>query len=86
MSSKAKEQLKRDYVIRGETKEFAFTKLTTCGLCGSGISAEEKFKYIKSTGLTARYVYYGCSRSRDRDCKGGYINEVSLINQFKLLI
>ena len=29
---------------RSEQKEFAFTKLMTCGLCGSGITAEEKFK------------------------------------------
>ncbi|MFA7193790.1 MAG: recombinase family protein [Candidatus Paceibacterota bacterium] len=77
-----KNQLKRDYIVRGETKEFAFTKLITCGLCGSGVSAEEKFKFIKSTGLNARYVYYGCSRSRDRNCKGGYMREEELIKDF----
>lgn len=78
---KSRVQLKRDRIVRGETKEFAFTKLIICGLCGSGVSAEEKFKHIKKTGLTARYVYYGCSRSRDRDCKGGYIREEELINR-----
>ena len=78
---KAKERLKRDRIVRSETKEFAFTKLIKCGLCGSGVSAEEKFKFIKSTGLTARYVYYGCSRSRDRNCKSGYIREEDLIEQ-----
>lgn len=79
---KAKAQIKRERVVRSETKEFAFTKLLTCGLCGSGVSAEEKFKAIKKTGLTARYVYYGCSRSKDRDCHGGYIREEELIEQF----
>jgi hypothetical protein len=79
-------QLKRDRIVRSETKEFAFTKLIKCGLCGSGVSAEEKFKKIKSTGMTARYVYYGCSRSRDRDCKGGYIREEFLIEQLIKLI
>jgi len=79
-------QLKRDRIVRSETKEFAFTKLLTCGLCNSGVSAEEKFKAIKKTGLIARYVYYGCSRSKDRDCTGGYLREEELIAQFAKLL
>ncbi|MFH2231690.1 MAG: recombinase family protein [Patescibacteria group bacterium] len=76
---KAQAQLKRDQIVR-ENKEFAFTKLFTCGLCGSGISAEEKYKQLKD-GTTAKYVYYGCSRARDRDCKNQYIREEDLIAQ-----
>jgi hypothetical protein len=76
---KVQEQLKRDQIVR-ETHEFAFTKLLTCGLCGSGISAEEKFKALKDGG-TNRYVYYGCSRARDRNCKNKYIREEELIEQ-----
>jgi DNA invertase Pin-like site-specific DNA recombinase len=76
---KAQAQLKRDQIVR-ENKEFAFTKLFTCGLCGSGISAEEKYKQLKD-GTTAKYVYYGCSRARDRDCKNQYIREEELITQ-----
>ena len=34
-------------VPRTTNKEFAFTKLLTCGLCGSAISADEKFKKLK---------------------------------------
>ena len=76
---KAQVQLKRDQIVR-ENKEFAFTKLFTCGLCGSGISAEEKYKQLKD-GTTAKYVYYGCSRARDRNCKNQYIREEELITQ-----
>jgi site-specific DNA recombinase len=76
---KAQTQLKRDQIVR-ENKEFAFTKLFTCGLCGSGISAEEKYKQLKD-GTTAKYVYYGCSRAKDRDCKNQYIREEELITQ-----
>ena len=83
---KAKEQLKRDRIVRGESKEFAFTKLITCGLCRSGVCGEEKFKVIKSTSTTARYVYYGCNRSKDRICKGGYIREEEFIKQLVLLM
>ncbi|HHX69163.1 MAG TPA: recombinase family protein [Gallicola sp.] len=74
---KAKAQLKRDNIQR-ESKEFAFTKLITCGCCGSGISAEDKYKKLKD-GTTAHYVYYGCSRARDRFCKNKYIREEELI-------
>src|SRR3989338_6714339 len=35
-------RIDRERAIR-EHHEFAFTKLITCGLCGSGISAVEKF-------------------------------------------
>lgn len=83
---KVQEHLKRDRITRGESKEFAFTRLLTCGLCGSGVCAQEKLKYIKSTGLTARYIYYGCNRSKDRNCKCGYLREEDLIKQLIGLI
>lgn len=76
---KVQEQLKRDNIVR-QSKEFAFTKLMTCGLCGSGISAEEKYKQLKD-GTSAKYIYYGCSRSRDRHCKNPYLREEELVEQ-----
>ncbi|KKU09054.1 MAG: Recombinase [Candidatus Uhrbacteria bacterium GW2011_GWE2_45_35] len=72
-------QLKRDQIVR-ENKEFAFTKLFTCGYCGSGISAEDKYKKLRD-GTTAHYVYYGCTRARDRNCKNQYIREEELIGE-----
>ena len=78
------EQITRS-VIRTENKEFAFTKLMTCGLCSSGITPDEKFKKQKDGGVH-RHVYYGCNGSKNRDCKGGYINEIDLIKQFEELI
>ena len=77
-------QMKSQFV-RSEGKEFAFIKLMTCGLCGSGVSADEKFKKQKN-GNIHRHVYYGCTKARDRDCKCGYINEVELVKQFEELI
>lgn len=76
---KAQAQLKRDNIQR-ENKEFAFTKLFTCGYCGSGISAEEKWKQLKD-GTHAKYIYYSCSRARDRNCKNKYIREEDLITE-----
>ncbi len=81
---KVQEQLKKA-LIKRENREFAFTKLITCGLCGSGITAEEKFKKQKN-GNVHRYVYYGCTRGRDLNCKGGYVREEELINQLTVII
>ncbi len=75
----------RNQVLRVENKEFAFTKLMTCGLCGSGICADEKFKKQKN-GNIHRYVYYGCTKFKDKKCPCGYINEDELVSQFELLI
>ncbi len=77
-------QVKSQFV-RVENKEFAFTKLMTCGLCGSGICADEKFKKQKN-GNIHRYVYYGCTKSKDKNCKCGYIEEKELIKQFEGLM
>jgi hypothetical protein len=58
----------------------------TCGACGSCISAEEKYKPLKD-GTTARYIYYGCGRSRDHSCKGNkYLSEEDLVEQLVGLI
>ncbi len=70
---------------RSEQKEFAFTKIMTCGLCGSGITADEKFKHQKN-GNVNRYVYYKCTRTRDQDCPCGFINEEDLISQLQELV
>lgn len=71
--------------LRIENKEFAFTKLMTCGLCGSSISADEKFKKLKN-GTSNRHVYYKCAKSKDHNCTNPPINETDLIKQFEKLI
>jgi DNA invertase Pin-like site-specific DNA recombinase len=76
---KVQEQLKRDNIQR-TSHEFAFTKLMVCGLCVSMISAEEKYKQLKN-GTTKKYIYYGCGRSKDRNCKNTYLREEELIEQ-----
>lgn len=78
-------QIKSQVLRIQEPKEFAFTKLMTCGLCGSGICADEKFKKQKN-GNTHRYVYYGCTKARDKNCKCGYVKEEDLVKQLQNLI
>lgn len=78
-------QLKGNVLKTRQEKEFAFTKIMKCGLCGSGITADEKYKKLKGGGINT-HVYYGCTKTRDRNCKSGYINEVDLIKQLQKLI
>jgi site-specific DNA recombinase len=80
----AQSQIKSQ-VLRSENKEFAFTKLMTCGLCGSGITADEKFKK-QQDGSIHRHVYYTCTKAKDKECKCGFINEIDLVAQFEELI
>jgi len=78
-------QVKSQVLKINEPKEFTFTKIMSCGLCDSGITADEKFKKLKNGNIN-RHVYYVCSKSKDRTCKGGYINEEDLIKQFEKLL
>ncbi|MCU0660605.1 MAG: conserved oligomeric Golgi complex subunit 6 [Candidatus Pacebacteria bacterium] len=56
-----------------------------CGLCGSGISADGKFKKYKN-GTVQRFVYNGCTKARGADCKCGYTEEKEILKQFEELI
>lgn len=68
----------KSQVIKSQGKEFAFTRIMKCGVCGSGITADEKFKKLKAGGVN-RHVYYRCTKSKDRHCKNPAINEAALI-------
>ena len=74
------EKITSDHMVHAQDKEFAFTRMITCGLCGSGVTADEKFKKLKD-GTLARYVYYGCTKFKDKFCKCGYIREEELTEQ-----
>lgn len=67
------------------TKEFDFTKVFTCGACGSGITAEEKFKNLRD-GTIRRYIYYHCTGGVDRNCKQLYIREEEILSQLMDII
>lgn len=68
----------KSQVIKSKGKEFAFTRIMRCGVCGSVITADEKFKKLKSGGVN-RHVYYRCTKSKDRRCTNKALNEADLI-------
>ncbi|NCU28177.1 MAG: recombinase family protein [Candidatus Moranbacteria bacterium] len=75
----------KSQVVKSQGKGFAFTKIMKCGICGSGITADEKFKKLLNGGVN-RYVYYRCTKSRDRNCKNTAINETELIESLLKMI
>jgi DNA invertase Pin-like site-specific DNA recombinase len=70
---------------RPGTLQFDFTRLIQCGNCGSGITAEEKFKQLKD-GSVNRYVYYHCNKGKRIPCDEPYIREEDLLAQLLALI
>lgn len=74
-----------NHIINIKDKEFAFTKMMTCGICGSGITADEKFKKLKN-GDVNRYVYYMCTKHIDSKCRNPIVREEVLIEQLINLI
>lgn len=68
------------------TNQFDFTRMMTCGTCGSGIGAMEKIRTIKTTGEEKRYVYYYCHKFKDPNCKELYVREEEILNQLEVLI
>ena len=82
---KAQEQLQALPKGKPGTKEFDFTRIFTCGACGSGVTAEEKFKNL-SDGTSRRYIYYHCTGGADRNCKQLYIREDEILKQLMAII
>lgn len=72
---------------RGRKKKhvFNYTKLIRCGSCGSYLSAEQKIKTLKS-GQQKHYIYYRCSRGKNRFCTERPITEDELAEQLNQII
>ncbi len=75
------DQLNLSPRYRPRNKNFEFTKIMKCGMCGSGITAQEKFKKILGQKDPRSYVYYHCSKCHDHKCKNPMIREDALILQ-----
>jgi site-specific DNA recombinase len=72
--------------VRTGSKEFSFTKILKCGVCKTGVTAEEHMKRLKTTGELRRYVYYHCGRANDLDCIQPFIREAKLMDELLRLI
>ena len=70
---------------RAKIHELYYTGYMFCGECGCRITAEEKFKFIKSTKEMRRYVYYHCTRKRKNFVcsQNRHLEETKLEEQMK---
>lgn len=64
---------------------FPFKKICTCASCGSGVTAEIKYRVLKNTKVNT-HIYYHCCRSKDEKCREPYITEEEMINQLISLL
>ena len=56
-----------------------------CSVCGCGITAEHKTKYIKSKNKIKDYDYYHCThKKKDIICKQGSIEEQNISDENKI--
>lgn len=83
--NKVQEEFKRKYRYKYSNKTFNFTRVFKCADCGSGITADDKFKTL-SDGSKKRYIYYLCSRASKRHCAEPPVNEVELQDKILKLI
>lgn len=58
---------------------FDFTGMMKCGECGASITAETKFKKLKS-GQVNSYIYYHCTKRINPNCSQGCLEEKQLVN------
>jgi site-specific DNA recombinase len=71
---------------KDKTYNFELRNLFKCGECGFAITAEQKFKTIKSTGERKAYIYYHCTgKSKQVKCsqKHLHVTEDELMRQIK---
>jgi site-specific DNA recombinase len=74
--------LKKAGKPRPKHKRLPFTGIVKCGECGGMITAEEKFKKIKSTGEIKRYLYHRCTRNKSHiPCNQKAINHEDFSTQ-----
>jgi len=62
---------------RPNKHHFTYRGIFSCGECGGGVTAEEKFKKLSNGGVK-RYVYYHCTRRKNPRCKQGSVEEKSI--------
>ena len=64
---------------------FPYVGIMTCGNCGAAITAEEKWKRYKN-GTSHCYVYYHCTKRKDKNCREKYIEEKKLEQQIDFIL
>ena len=70
---------------KSQTHEFAYAGIMTCGNCSAAVTAEEKWKRYKN-GSSHCYIYYHCTKRKDKNCPEQYIEEKDLEAQIDFIL
>ncbi len=65
---------------RQKVNNFPYVGIMSCGRCGAGITAEQKWKHHKN-GNSHHYIYYHCTRKKDAKCPWTFLAEKDLEEQ-----
>ncbi len=77
--------LGKKYSTRPKTYDFAFRGPIRCGECGALITAEHKVKRQKN-GVVRQYVYYHCTKKKDKNCSQKSMEEKVLGRQIEKVL
>lgn len=69
---------------RPRIREYSYTGAIKCWECGCMITAEDKYRYIESSGITHHYIYYHCTKkNQNMKCTQKVITVKKLEEQIK---
>jgi hypothetical protein len=74
-----------DGKAKQKTHDFAYAGIMKCGSCGAAITAEEKRKRQKN-GNTHSYIYYHCTKRKDKHCPEKVIEQKELEQQIDFIL
>lgn len=67
---------------RPQKHTFVFAGIFSCGFCGGAITAEHKYKYIKSEKFVKGYDYYHCTHNKkELKCNQRSVLEQNIIDE-----
>ncbi|TCC93695.1 recombinase family protein [Pedobacter frigiditerrae] len=74
----AQEILGRKGKLKPKRHEFPFAGFIKCGVCGCAITASKKTKMIKSTREYKSYVFYHCTKRREKCTEKEYTKAIEM--------
>jgi len=65
-----------------QKQNFAYSGMFKCGVCGCGITAEHKTKYLKQKKEVKGYDYYHCThKKKEANCRQGSVEEKEITGE-----
>ena len=73
-------RLDKPHKTREKEYTFRYRGALLCGECGAMVTAENKTK-VQKNGVTRHYVYYHCTKRKDKNCTQKAVQEMEIESQ-----